>query len=132
MRKGTSAMSLSRRAAAQRAVARPATRADGPLRHRVVSREVLDGLVGSDVDEEGVDLDEFARPDRLHALGQALGVALAHDAQAAWTGLRRSTGTGVTTPLAMSFVRMRPTIETETSIPSRRKRTASLRLPHIG
>src|SRR6478736_4692937 len=43
---------------------------DGPLRHRVVSREVLD---------------EFARPDRLHALGQALGVALAHDAQAAWT-----------------------------------------------
>ena len=35
-------------------------------------------------------------------------------------------------PLAMSFVRMRPTIETETSIPSRRKRTASLRLPHIG
>jgi hypothetical protein len=25
---------------------------------------VLDGLVGSDVDEEGVDLDEFARPDR--------------------------------------------------------------------
>src|SRR4051812_7362287 len=40
-------------------------------------------------------------------------------------------GTGVTTPLAMSFVRMRPTIETETSIPSRRKRTASLRLPHI-
>ena len=32
------------------------------------------------------------------------------------------------TPLAMSFVRMRPTIETETSIPSRRKRTASLRL----
>src|SRR3954471_6348465 len=59
---------------------------DGPLRHRVVSREVLDGLVGSDVDEEGIDLDEFARPDRLHALGQALGVALAHDAQAAWTG----------------------------------------------
>src|SRR5215204_1734082 len=59
---------------------------DGPLRHRVVSREVLDGLVGSDVDEEGVDLDEFARPDRLHALGQALSVALAHDAQAAWTG----------------------------------------------
>src|SRR3954465_4237075 len=58
---------------------------DGPLRYRVVSREVLDGLVGSDVDEEGVDLDEFARPDRLHALGQALGVALAHDAQAAWT-----------------------------------------------
>src|SRR4051794_11676897 len=48
---------------------------DGPLRHRVVSREVLDGLVGSDVDEEGVDLDEFARPDWLHALGQALGVA---------------------------------------------------------
>jgi hypothetical protein len=47
-------------------------------------------------------------------------------------GLRRSIGTGVTTPLAMSFVRMRPTIETETSIPSRRKRTASLRLPHIG
>src|SRR5436190_9693359 len=33
---------------------------DGPLRHGVVSREVLDGLVGSDVDEEGVDLDEFA------------------------------------------------------------------------
>src|SRR3954466_6881218 len=59
---------------------------DGPLRHRVVSREVLDGLVGSDVDEEGIDLDEFAGPDRLHALGQALGVALAHDAQAAWTG----------------------------------------------
>src|SRR3954463_12141165 len=59
---------------------------DGPLRHRVVSREVLDRLVGSDVDEEGVDLDEFAGPDRLHALGQALGVALAHDAQAAWTG----------------------------------------------
>src|SRR5215203_2533872 len=59
---------------------------DGPLRHRVVSREVLDGLVGSDVDEEGVDLDEFARPDRLQALGQALSVALAHDAQAAWTG----------------------------------------------
>ena len=34
-------------------------------------------------------------------------------------GLRRSIGTGVTTPLAMRFVRMRPTIETETSIPSR-------------
>ena len=47
-------------------------------------------------------------------------------------GLRRSVGTGVTTPLAISFVRMRPTIETETAIPSRRKRTASLRLPHIG
>src|SRR4051812_10586785 len=59
---------------------------DGPLRHRVVSREVLDGLVGGDVDEEGVDLDEFARPDWLHALGQTLGVALAHDAQAAGTG----------------------------------------------
>src|SRR3954467_12004462 len=72
-------------AAAQRAVA-AGDEGDGPLRHRVVSREVLDGLVGSDVDEEGVDLDEFARPDRLHALGQALGVALAHDAQAAWTG----------------------------------------------
>src|SRR3954451_6793818 len=45
---------------------------DGPLRDRVVSREVLDGLVGSDVDEEeeGVDLDEFARPDRLYALGR--------------------------------------------------------------
>src|SRR4051812_19138144 len=85
MRKGTSAMSLSRRAAAQRAVAR-LDEGDGPLRHRVVSREVLDGLVGSEVDEEGVDLNEFARPDRLHALGQALGVALAHDAQAAWTG----------------------------------------------
>src|SRR5829696_6261242 len=105
---------------------------DGPLRDRVVSREVLDGLVGSDVDEEGVDLDEFARPDRLHALGQALGVALAHVRKRRGPGLRRSIGTGVTTPLAMSFVRMRPTIETETSIPSRRKRTASLRLPHIG
>src|SRR5215204_5933859 len=69
--------------AAQRAVARPATRATV---HCFVSREVLNGLVGSDVDEEGVDLDEFARPDRLHALGQALSVALAHDAQAAWTG----------------------------------------------
>ena len=46
---------------------------DGPLRHRVVSREVLDGLVGSDVDEEGVDLDELRRArDRLPALGQAL------------------------------------------------------------
>src|SRR5215203_6069983 len=51
-----------------------------------LGREVLDGLVGSDVDEEGVDLDEFARPDRLQALGQALSVALAHDAQAVWTG----------------------------------------------
>ncbi len=101
---------------------------DGPLRHRVVSREVLDGLVGSGVDEEGVDLDEFARPDRLPALGQALGVALAHDAQAAWTGFAKKHRTGVRTPLAMSFIRMRPTIETETSIPSRRKRTASLRL----
>src|SRR5215218_4803523 len=79
---------------------------DGPLRHRVVGREVLDGLVGSDVDEEGVDLDEFARPDRL-PLGQVLSVALAHDAQAAWTGFAR---TGVTTTITMSFVRMRPTI----------------------
>src|SRR5215207_3872504 len=64
---------------------------DGPLRHRVVSREVLDGLVGSDVDEEGVDLDEFARPDRLHGPGQALGVALAHvrKRRGACGGLRR-------------------------------------------
>src|SRR4051812_36055629 len=93
MRKGTSAMSLSRRAAAQRAVAR-LDEGDGPLCHRVVSREVLDGLVGSDVDEEGIDLDEFARPDRLHALGQALSVALAHDAQAAWTWFATKHGYG--------------------------------------
>src|SRR4051794_18216023 len=42
-RAGTSAMSLSRRAAAQRAVARPATRATV---HFATGREVLDGLVG--------------------------------------------------------------------------------------
>src|SRR4051794_20679062 len=104
---------------------------DGPLRDRVVSREVLDGLVGSDVDEEGVDLDEFARPDWLHALGRRLAWRWPMMRKRRGPGLRRSIGTGVTTPLAMSFVRMRPTIETETSIPSRRKRTPSLRLPPL-
>ena len=61
------------------------------LRHRVVSREVLDGLVGSDVDEEGVDLDEV-RPGLIGfmPLGRRSGVALADDAQAAWTGLLRA------------------------------------------
>src|SRR5215216_652723 len=34
---------------------------EGPLRHRVVGREVLDGPVWRDVDQEGVDLDELAR-----------------------------------------------------------------------
>ena len=81
---------------------------------------------------EGVDLDEFARPDRLHALGRRLAWRWPMMRKRPGPGLRRSIGTGATTPFAMSFARMRPTIETETSIPSRRKRTASLRLPHIG
>src|SRR4051812_44132120 len=35
---------------------------EGPLRHGVVGCEVLDRLVGPDVDEQGVDLDELAWP----------------------------------------------------------------------
>ena len=37
---------------------------------------MLDRLVGPDVDEQGVDLDEFAGRLGLAALGQAAGVAL--------------------------------------------------------
>ena len=105
---------------------------DGPLRHRVVSREVLDGLVGSDVDEEGVIWTSSPGLIGFMPLGRRLAWRWPMMRKRRGPGLRRSIGTGVTTPLAMSFVRMRPTIETETSIPSRRKRTASLRLPHIG
>ena len=73
MRKGTSAMSLSRRAAALRAVAQAGWKAT--VYYSAEAKDPhLGGLVGSDVDDEGVDLDEFARPDRLHALGQSLGV----------------------------------------------------------
>src|SRR5947209_12987565 len=51
--------------------------ADCPFGDRVVGSEVLDRPDGSDVDEEGVDLDEFSGSVRLSALGKALGVALA-------------------------------------------------------
>ena len=115
MRKRFSAMSLSR-AAAQRAVAAAAIEGDGPLRHRVVSRGRLTALSGATLTKR-VSIWTSSPPDRLHGLGPALSVALAHDAQAASTGFRRSIGTGVTTPLAMSFVRLRPTIETETFDP---------------
>jgi hypothetical protein len=64
--------------------------ADRPFGDRVVGGEVLDGLVGSDVDEEGVDLDEFAEGLGFSALDQALGVALACvEAEAPAAGLRR-------------------------------------------
>src|SRR6516225_2611550 len=51
--------------------------ADRPFGDRIVSGEVFDRPVGLDVDEEGVDLDEFAGRPRFSALGQTLGVTLA-------------------------------------------------------
>jgi hypothetical protein len=51
--------------------------ADRPFGDRIVGGEVFDRPVGTEVDEEGVDLDEFARGLRFSALGQALGVAMA-------------------------------------------------------
>ena len=46
-------------------------------------------------------------------------------------GLRRSVGTGVTTPRRMRLLRMRPTVETETAKPSRREQHGELALaPH--
>jgi hypothetical protein len=50
--------------------------ADGPFGDRVIGGEVLDRLVGPDVDEECVDLDEFARGLGLAPLGQAASVTL--------------------------------------------------------
>ena len=50
---------------------------DRPFGDRVVGGEVLDRPVGADVDEQGVDLDEFARRLGFSALGKALGVTLA-------------------------------------------------------
>ena len=61
--------------------------AERPFGDRVGGGEVLDRLVGPDVDEEGVDLDEFAGRLRLASFGQARGVALAlidAEAPAAW------------------------------------------------
>lgn len=51
--------------------------ADRPFGDGVVSGEVFDRLVGAEIDEERVDLDEFAGRGGFSALGQALGVALA-------------------------------------------------------
>ena len=49
---------------------------DGPFGDRVAGGEVLDGVAGGEVDEDGVDLDDLSRPFRLEALGQAFGIAL--------------------------------------------------------
>ena len=49
---------------------------DGPFGDWIISGEVLDGLVGPDIDGQRVDLDELARQMRLAALWQTLGVAL--------------------------------------------------------
>ena len=105
---------------------------DGPLRDRVVSREVLDGLVGATLTKRVSIWTSSPGLIGFMPLGRRLAWRWPMMRKRRGPSLRRSIGTGVTTPLAMSFVRMRPTIETETSIPSRRKRTASLRLPHIG
>ena len=51
--------------------------ADRPFGDRIVGGEVLDRLVWTDVDEEGVDLDEFAGRLGFSALGQTLCGALA-------------------------------------------------------
>ena len=51
--------------------------ADRPFGDRIVGGEVFDRPVGPDVDEEGVDLDEFTGSLGFSALGQTLGVALA-------------------------------------------------------
>ena len=58
-------------------------------------------------------------------------MALAHDAQAAWTGFATKHRHGRDDASRHELRQDAPTIETDTSIPSRRKRTASLRLPHI-
>jgi hypothetical protein len=50
--------------------------ADRPFGDRVGGGEVLDRLVWTDVDEEGVDLDEFAGCPGFSALGETLRVAL--------------------------------------------------------
>ena len=49
----------------------------GPFGDRVVGGEVLEGAVGTQVDKQGVDLDQFAGLFGFASLGQALGVALA-------------------------------------------------------
>lgn len=48
---------------------------------------MLDRLVGSEADEDGVDLHELAGHGRFEARGQAFGVALADHAEAAAAGL---------------------------------------------
>ncbi len=50
--------------------------AERPFGDGIVGGEVLDRLAGPDVDEEGVDLDEFAGRLGLAALGQPARVAL--------------------------------------------------------
>jgi hypothetical protein len=49
--------------------------AEGPFGDTVIGGEVLDGLLGAKVDEEPVDLDEFAGRPGLAAFGEAPGVA---------------------------------------------------------
>ncbi|MBM2716172.1 hypothetical protein JQK88_34435 [Mesorhizobium caraganae] len=44
---------------------------DGSFGDRIEGGEVLDGLAGREVDEDGVDLDDLSRPLRLEALGHA-------------------------------------------------------------
>src|SRR5579871_3054049 len=69
--------------------------ADGPLGDRVVGGEVPDGPVGPHIDEEGVDLDDLARPFGLEAFGEARGVALAGgEAAAAGAGVAAQAGHG--------------------------------------
>jgi hypothetical protein len=51
--------------------------AERPFGDGIVGGEVFDWLVGPQVDEEGVDLDEFAGRAGFAAFGEALGVALA-------------------------------------------------------
>ena len=49
----------------------------GPVGDRVVGSEVLEEAVGTQVDKQGVDLDQFAGLFGFAFLSQALGVALA-------------------------------------------------------
>jgi hypothetical protein len=105
---------------------------DGPFGDRIISGEVLDRLVGADVEEERVDLQISPGWLGFSPFGSRLAWRLPIRRKQRPPGCLRRAGTGVTTPLCMRWARMRPTVETETAKPSARKSTTSLRLPHMG